>query len=660
MKKLKPGTTSFIIILAVFCTAIVALLWQQINRQVAEDKEETIAAAVKHHNNLVFALEQNTIRTLQEADVVLQLVKTEVEKGGTTISLERLLSQGIGKLPFFDGLAVINDTGKIVNIYSSTLINQKANFSDRDYFKVQKSAGDTLYISKPLVSSSLKKPVIVISRRINDKHGDFAGVIAVQILPSTFMAFYKEATLNQFDILSLISLDGITYSRRTGGIESSGENITKSPLFQHIKQASVGAYFAKDAIRNIPTYFSYRKLKDYPIIATVGSSEDQLLSEFYERRTREIVFGAILTVLLLGLCGFVIVHFLQRRKAIRSLISNEARYRSIFDGSRDAIFLLGPCGKIEAANVAGRKLFKIDPSASELHFTQLFVTSNSFQQFYNKLVANEEILFERFDCSKFVGEIAASSFRDGDQKEHFLLLIRNVSARKRMERQLARERKVHQLELTKHIITAQENEREVIGRELHDNVNQVLTTVKLYLETALTNSDKKDVLIKRSINYVLQSINEIRNLSHRLTAPTLGTHSLIDSIKVLAENVKTASEIEVAFEPQEPQSPISKEQSLALYRIVQEQLNNIIKHSDATKVVIKLCQNAGETTLIIQDNGKGFAIDAAKKGIGIRNMESRANAFGGRFSVQSAPGAGCTIKVGLPLEADGVEKGNWN
>lgn len=660
MKKLQFSSTSFIIALAIFYTAIIALIWRQINQQLEEDREKTISAAVKHQSNLVFALEQNTIRTLQEADVVLNLVRREVEKFGPSIPLEQLLNSGIIKLPFFDGLALIDRSGRIVNSYPAALNEQPVTLAQREYFKIQKAVADTLYISKPLVSSSIKKPVIVISRRINDKAGNFNGVVAVQIMPATFMAFYKQATLNRYDILSLISPDGITYSRRTGGVESHGENISKSPLFQYVWTKPVGLFFAKDAIRNIPSYFSYRKLKDYPVIATVGSSEFELLADFRQRRSKDYAFGAILTGLLFVFFVFVFINFVQRRKAMNRIVSSEARYRSIFDVSRDAIFLLDPCGRIEATNKAGRKFFKIITLGSDSSFNQLYVTNSSFQQFYSSLVANSEVVFERLDGSKVVGEIASSSFIDADQKEHFLLLIRNVSDRKRMERKLANERRKHQLELTKHMITAQENEREVIGRELHDNVNQVLTTVKLYLETALMSDDKRDMLIKKSIEYVLQSINEIRTLSHSLSAPTLGSHSLVDSIKVLAENFKSVSGSKIEFKQQDDLLPISKEGGLALYRIVQEQLNNIIKHSGATEIFIALSQTADEILLVIQDNGKGFAMEGCKKGIGIRNMESRTLAFGGRFSVTSKPGNGCTIMASLPLCTEATGVNNWN
>lgn len=660
MKKRKFNTASFILVLLVFYTGIVVLIWQQTRQQINEDRSQTITAAIHHHNNLVFAFEQHTVRTLQEADAVLHLTKFEVERFGTAISLRSFLNKGLGKLPVFDGLAIFDAKGNLVNSFPEELKHQTANFAGRDHFKIHQSVADTLFISKPFVSSSLKKPVIVISRRLNDKAGRFMGTVALQILPSTFMSFYKEATLNQYDILSLISPDGMTYSRRTGNVESSGENISRSPLFQHLQRRPIGSYFAKDAIRQIPTYFSYRKLKAYPVIATVGSSEEELLGKFYERRKKANAVGVVLTVLFLAFCAFVFRSLLRRRRAIDSLINNEAKYRSIFNGSQDAIFLLSPCGKVEAINDAARLLFRIHASANELYFHQLYAADKSFPVFYSQIVANKEVVFERLDTSKFIGEIAASSFTDADGSEHFLLLIRNVSARKRMEKQLTQERKRHQLELTKHIITAQENEREVIGRELHDNVNQVLTTVKLYLESALETTDEtKNELIRRSVRHVAQSINEIRNLSHSLSAPTLATHSLIDSIKVLADNMRACSRMTVTANFGELLLPVTKDQSLALYRIVQEQLNNIIKHSNARSVAISLYQTGDETTLVVKDDGKGFAVQDSEGGIGIRNMESRTKAFGGKFSITAAPGKGCAIEVSLPIEHSAALKESW-
>jgi signal transduction histidine kinase len=224
-----------------------------------------------------------------------------------------------------------------------------------------------------------------------------------------------------------------------------------------------------------------------------------------------------------------------------------------------------------------------------------------------------------------------------------------------MEQRLLMEQKRYQRRLTKQIILAQEREREKIGHELHDNVNQILTTVKLYLEMATHNEGMRDDLLPKSIHYVMNCITEIRNLSRELSAPTLGTKSLTDSIKALLEVVQSSAGLDINFACDDYHTAIIKDQQLALYRILQEQLNNIIKHSGATRVDITLSQNEDMTALTIVDNGKGFNISAHRNGIGLNNILSRAKVFGGEMVLDSKHDAGCRLKIILPMQAENME-----
>ena len=184
----------------------------------------------------------------------------EYDRQGEKISIEKLLFNHANSKEIFKGIGFINELGRLVqlniNFHSDTLLN----FLDRDYFAYHlKNKDEKLFISKPVLSKTIGKPVIVLSRRINKKDGSFGGVVALQIEPSTFTSFYAQANLRTNDIISLISPDGITYARRTGAVESSGEDIIKSPLFKHVAQNPDSFYVAKDAIHGILTYFSYRK-----------------------------------------------------------------------------------------------------------------------------------------------------------------------------------------------------------------------------------------------------------------------------------------------------------------------------------------------------------------------------------------------------------------
>jgi PAS domain S-box-containing protein len=649
--------------IAGFCVILIILIWANHLRQMNTDRKDTIALAERRNSNLAVALEQYAIRTVHNADAVLQLVEMEYDRQGEKISIEKLLFNHAISNDIFKGIGIINEQGRLVqlniNFHSDTLLN----FLDRDYFAYHlKNKDEKLFISKPVLSKTIGKPVIVLSRRINKKDGSFGGVVALQIEPSTFTSFYAQANLRTNDIISLISPDGITYARRTGAVESSGEDIIKSPLFKHVAQNPDSFYVAKDAIHGILTYFSYRKIKEYPIIATVGTSQQDVFENYYKRAERDRDSAIVISSLIILFSALLCLVLLHRKKNVEKIRESEIKYRSIFENSQDAILLMKPGGQMLAANSAACRFFGM-PEAKLLDKNFLELIDSSDPQF-GHLIENgllgttdkTEFNFLRSDGSSFVGEMASTLHKDALDNERAIIIIRDVTERKRLTKKLLEEQKRFQRKVTEQVIWAQEKEREVIGRELHDNVNQVLTTVKLYLETALHCKESREELLPKSMHLVMASINEIRNLSRDLSAPTLGTKSLTDSITALVEMVASSSGLSIAFDHCSYYTPLSMNQRLAIYRIVQEQLNNIIKHASATSVSVSLSQTDGDTILIVNDNGKGFDTLGKRNGIGLNNIISRAKVFNGKVKIESAPGKGCLLIVNLPIIAESKEE----
>jgi signal transduction histidine kinase len=123
---------------------------------------------------------------------------------------------------------------------------------------------------------------------------------------------------------------------------------------------------------------------------------------------------------------------------------------------------------------------------------------------------------------------------------------------------------------------------------------------------------------------------------------------LIDSINALIETMSITNRLEFSFDHSGYRSVVMS-QKLALYRIVQEQINNIVKHAGATRVWISLSNRDGKVFLTVKDNGKGFERKNKTNGMGINNIISRAKVFGGKVQLKTAPQQGCSITVILPL-----------
>jgi PAS domain S-box-containing protein len=240
-------------------------------------------------------------------------------------------------------------------------------------------------------------------------------------------------------------------------------------------------------------------------------------------------------------------------------------------------------------------------------------------------------------------EANAKKFDD----DNILVIARDITERKFLEKELCDQKKKEQKKIIKAVINAQEKERAEIGRELHDNVNQLLATSKLFLHQSLKQSSGNVEYIMKSQDYLSCAMEELRKLSHALVGPTQDkTMGLIVSLEKLIDNISIIKEIEISFN----YSTYREEESevglrLVVYRIVQEQLNNILKHARASKVEIELKKEVNCLLVSINDNGRGFDTSAKRNGIGLRNIKNRAEAYNGIVQITSSPGEGCKMKI---------------
>jgi len=227
----------------------------------------------------------------------------------------------------------------------------------------------------------------------------------------------------------------------------------------------------------------------------------------------------------------------------------------------------------------------------------------------------------------------------------------NISERKRLEQEILANELAYKKLINQATVDSQEQERSEIGRELHDNINQVLTTIKLYLELALSNEDMMKELVKKSSKNISSLISEIRQLSRSLMDPTIGDLGIVDSINDLVENINLTRKIHVDLEiDRSIENVLDRNQKLTIFRTIQESLNNVIRHAKANSVNIAISRNADQITLRITDDGIGFQQDSVKKGAGLKNITNRVYLINGVFQIKSKPGYGCEINISFPIK----------
>jgi len=227
----------------------------------------------------------------------------------------------------------------------------------------------------------------------------------------------------------------------------------------------------------------------------------------------------------------------------------------------------------------------------------------------------------------------------------------DITEQRRLSQQLIDLEIQKQKQLMQATIDGQERERKEIGRELHDNISQHTTTTRLYLEVARDKATGEVLdLISHAHRGLLNTVNEMRKLSQSLVPPSLSDIGLVESIEDLCSPLKSTHAFTISFRHYPfNESLLPDNMKLMLFRIIQEQVNNIIRHAHADTILITLQTSADQVKLSVTDNGRGFNPSSVKKGLGFANISNRADLFGGTLKIESSPGKGCSIRLLIPL-----------
>jgi PAS domain S-box-containing protein len=259
----------------------------------------------------------------------------------------------------------------------------------------------------------------------------------------------------------------------------------------------------------------------------------------------------------------------------------------------------------------------------------------------------------RFLCAdgsyKYLSDKGYIIYRDGIAVRA-IGAIQDLTEKRKLEEELAQQKEKERLRISQAMITGQEYERNEISKELHDNVNQILSSAMIMLSTARGNTDDKEFLIDKTSQYIDLAIQEIRKISKSLNSSIVKEVGLVDPIEDIIKNMQLAGPIVVDFEC-DPllEDELPHDVQLMIYRIIQEQTNNIMRYAEAGYVRIAIEKLGNQLTLLIQDNGKGFDINKQTKGIGLLNMLNRAETLGGTLAINTRPGGGCRLLVQIPV-----------
>jgi signal transduction histidine kinase len=212
-----------------------------------------------------------------------------------------------------------------------------------------------------------------------------------------------------------------------------------------------------------------------------------------------------------------------------------------------------------------------------------------------------------------------------------------------------------QARLSGMLINAGENERSRVAAELHDDFSQRLAVIALKLENLAETVSPLSENAGRQIHDLVNSTSELgadlHTLSHHLHSSTLESLGLVSAIRALCKEFTAQQRVEVDFTSDDTPRLVDPHAALCIFRIVQEGLRNLKKHSGAKQAIVSLRVNASGLIVSVLDKGCGFDMKKVRHndGLGVRTMEERIHLLGGKFKIQSAPGKGTTVIAWVPL-----------
>lgn len=357
----------------------------------------------------------------------------------------------------------------------------------------------------------------------------------------------------------------------------------------------------------------------------------------------------------------------HEREAEAVLQRTNERLRALVNYSPLSIIMLDGEGQVELWNPASEKLFGW--SSEEVMGTTLpTVPSERYEEHVGlrnlvldgESFTGKEVIRKRKNGKKFNVSISAAPLLDSDKKPIGIsAFLMDITDRKIVEKE--RERLFNQIDnarkrlkaLSSKLIHVQETEKRNISIELHDEIGQILTAIKIDLDRIKKEALSKDaaVLLDDCTSLVEKTISIIRNLSHELRPSIIDDLGLSAALRWYADKFAQRTNIKVNTHIAKIDNLFQPESAITLFRICQEALTNIAKHSQADYVRISLVQENGTVALSVEDNGKGFEMKKALKlaaqgkSLGLLSMQERVDLLNGKLKITSSKSTGTKIKV---------------
>jgi signal transduction histidine kinase len=316
--------------LAVAIGALVLLAgtWSAIAYQARRERAQALEAALEVNVGRVVAFSEYVRRTLEGADILTrQLARQHARwfQAPTDEARMRPLEAPEVVGTTYRAASVIDRAGNVIGSTVRPLPRMINIVGDPRFEWHRRNADGRLHVSAPVSSRYLAGRFIYLSRRVDAADGSFAGIAAVQIDPSALIDFYKNVPFREADLISVIGLDGVTRARRTGNVESYGEDVGGRLVMWMQQRRPNGTYRGPNSLDGETYYFSHRRLPEFNLFVTSGIKERQVFAPAERRSFVYMLVGGIVSLLVLGVAVLLLLAINRRARRDREIAEVNAR-----------------------------------------------------------------------------------------------------------------------------------------------------------------------------------------------------------------------------------------------------------------------------------------------------------------------------------------------
>ncbi|HWA37830.1 MAG TPA: PAS domain S-box protein [Burkholderiales bacterium] len=651
-----------VLLLLVLCifAALALNLWSARDARLAEAEQES--------RNLVRVIEAQTAASIDAADLALRELSRLLGAGAADArGVEGRMKEKLQFLPALRALIHVGADGRVRH-ESDPQPGMPTDLSARDYFRHHREhAGAELYVGGIIASRRTGGEIFSLSRRLSTPDGAFAGVVMASVDAPHIERLFASLETRHGRSITLARRDGVFLVRHPRADEASGRSYANSPLFaQYLPAAPSGTFRRVSEIDGIERIWSYRAVAERPLVVVLGLDTADVLAPWRKQAVAYASVAAAAALSFLWLGWLALREVGRRERLAADLRENEERFRALWQTSNDAVLILDRESRIRYANPAVRAIFGHAPEAllgQPLALLQPVRLAGPHAAAMKRYVEtgrrtldwrSVEMTALHQDGHEFPVEIAFSDHEVRGERL-FAGFVRDITERKLAEQGVRSARERLQA-LSDQLLRVQENERASLARELHDEFGQSLTAMKLQLQMLAQGAPSAG--LEDCIALADHVLGQVRTLSLELRPPQLDALGLEAALRAHTARLAQQTGRAIAFEASSPLPKLTGARAAACFRIAQEALTNMVRHSGPSGARVALGCGDGVLELVVSDDGAGFDVAQKRAGalkggsLGLLSMEERANMLGGTLEIASRPGAGTTVSARIPLQPD--------